>query len=64
MVQERSKLKSKHERLGKAVIKEYNKKRGIKGIAESLFSSNSARYFEYLDKDGRYLTDAEAKKLI
>lgn len=62
MVQERSELKSKHEKLGKAVIKEYNKARGIKGIAESLFSSNSARYFEYLDKNGRYLTDAEAKK--
>lgn len=62
MVQERSKLKAKHEKLGKAVIREYNKKRGIKGIAESLFSSNSARYFEYLDKNGRYLTDAEAKK--
>ncbi len=62
MVQERNKLKAQHERLGKAVIKEYNKKRGIKGIAESLFSSNSARYFEYLDKNGRYLTDTEAKK--
>ena len=50
------------EKLAISVIKEVNKSLGIKERVKSLFSSNSAKYFNYLEKDGKYLTLDEAKK--
>ena len=51
------------EKLGKKVIEEKNKKLGITDKASSVFSSDSAKYFEYLDNgEGEYLTVNEAKK--
>lgn len=62
MLSEASDLKNTYEKLGKAVIKEANKKLGITGAAASLFSSDSAKYFDYLEKDGQLLTIEQAKK--
>lgn len=45
----------------KAVIKEVNKKLGVKDAALGLMTSNSAKYFNYLENNGKYLTLAEAK---
>jgi hypothetical protein len=61
--QESNALKSKHEKLAKAVISEKNKQLGLlKGYAASAFSSDSAKYFEYLDNgEGQLLTPEEAK---
>lgn len=51
------------EKLGKKVIEEKNKQLGITDKASSVFSSDSAKYFEYLDNgEGEYLTVNEAKK--
>lgn len=49
-VQEANKLKSKHEKLGKAVIKEKN---GKLGLISDAFNSDSAKYFEFLDDGGK-----------
>ena len=62
---EKESKEKKHvlEKLGKTVIKEKNKQLGIKDTAASFFSSDSAKYFEYLDNgQGEYLTVDEAKK--
>lgn len=61
--QEAQELKSKHEKLAKAVIAEKNKKLGIvKGFGAGLFSSNSAKYFDYVDNGkGQVLTKEEAE---
>ncbi|CAK0771688.1 hypothetical protein CCP3SC1AL1_570017 [Gammaproteobacteria bacterium] len=61
--QETAAMKTKHEALAKAVIKEKNKQLGIvKGTGKGLFSSNSAKYFEYVDNGkGQVLTEQEAK---
>lgn len=51
------------EKLGKKVIEEKNKQLGIAATVGSAFSSDSAKYFEYLDNgQGEYLTVNEAKK--
>lgn len=60
MQQQRNAEKRKLEKLGKAVIKEANKKLGLPEKALSLFSSNSAKYFEYLDNGkGQFITDTK-----
>jgi len=61
--QEATELKVKHEKLAKAVIAEKNKKLGIvKGFGAGLFSSNSAKYFEFVDNGkGQVLTKEEAE---
>ena len=60
MEQERSAQKAKLERLGKAVIKETNKKLGLGEKITSVFSNNSAKYFEYLDNGkGQFITDTK-----
>jgi hypothetical protein len=66
MATESREKKNTYEKLGAAVIKEANKKLGISGIAQSIFSSDSAKYFDYLDSgNGELLTlnEAEAKNL-
>jgi len=51
------------EKLGKKVIEEKNKQLGIAATVGSAFSSDSAKYFEYLDNgQGEYLTVNQAKK--
>ncbi len=59
MQTERVEKKGELERLGKAVISEYNKKMGVGARALNLFSSNSAKYFDYLDKDGKFRADTK-----
>lgn len=62
MVDESSAKKNTYEKLGRAVIEETNKKLGITGKAKSLLSSDSAKYFEYMDNgEGNLLTLDEAK---
>jgi len=55
-IEEANSLKRKHEKLGKAVIKEKN---GKLGLVTDLFSSDSAKYFEYLDEDGHLRTNTD-----
>ncbi len=65
-VEEAKEKKHTFEKLGTAVIKEANKKLGIADKAASIFSSDSAKYFDYLDAgNGELLTlnEAEAKNL-
>lgn len=66
MQMERNEKKKKLKTLADAVIKEKNKALGILGKAQNLFSSNNAKYFEYMDKDGKFITDtsglSEAQK--
>lgn len=63
MQQERYEVKSKAEKLAKAVINEKNKSLGIRDKAKGVVMSNNSKYFEYLDNSqGEYLTDAEAKE--
>lgn len=57
MQQERNTEKKKLKKLADAVIKDKNKKLGITGVLSSTFSSDNAKYFEYMDKDGKYITD-------
>ncbi len=59
---ERNSLKSRHQSDAKEVIKEVNKQNGVRDWAKGIASSNSARYFDYVEKDGRLLTIAEAKQ--
>jgi len=66
MTTETREKKNTYEKLGTAVIKEANKKLGIKGKAQSLYSSDSAKYFDYMDDgEGNLITvsQAEAKGL-
>lgn len=49
MIEDRYKLKEELEKLGKAVIKEKNKSLGLLEKAKNLFSSDNAKYFEYLE---------------
>ena len=54
--------KATHEKLGQKVIAEENKKLGIIGAQTNRFSSDSAKYFEWMsDKDGNLMTIDEAK---
>lgn len=54
--------KATHEKLGQKVIAEENKKLGIVGAQANRFSSDSAKYFEWMiNKDGELLTIDEAK---
>lgn len=55
--------KDTHEKLAVKVIQEENKKLGIAGQASSRFSSDSAKYFEWMDKDGELLTVKEAEDM-
>jgi len=62
MVDEASSKKQTYEKLGKKVIEETNKKLGLTGKALSAFSSDSAKYFEYMDDGkGKLLTLDQAK---
>lgn len=61
MQTERHAKKTKLEKLGKEVIKEKNKELGIAGKLANYFSNDNAKYFNYLDKDGKLLTLSEAK---
>jgi len=54
---ERSNKKSKFEKLGKAVIEEYNKKMGVAKSALSLVTSNSAKYFDFIEENGKLRTN-------
>lgn len=49
MTEDRYKLKNELEKLGKAVIAEKNKKLGIGERLLNFFSSDNAKYFEYLE---------------
>lgn len=56
-------LKTQLETLGKEVIKDKNKSLGITGKVADAFSSDNAKYFEYLEHpEGRYYTLEEAKE--
>jgi len=59
MQTERNAKKSELEKLGKAVIAEHNKKLGVTGKALNLITSNSAKYFEYLDENGKFRTNTK-----
>lgn len=62
MVKEASELKSTNEALAKRVIEEENKRLGISGKAASLMSSDSAKYFEWMDNgEGGLITMDQAK---
>lgn len=50
-----------HEKLAVKVIQEENKKLGIVGIAASRWSGDSAKYFDWMDKNGELLTVKEAE---
>jgi hypothetical protein len=52
-VSEANTMKRQLEKLAKAVIKEHNKKLGIGERALSFFSSDNAKYFNYLDDGGK-----------
>lgn len=54
---ESRKVKLELEKLAKAVIKEKNKTLGIKDKAVQFFSSDNARYFEYMDDNGKFVTN-------
>lgn len=55
MTQERYELKNELQKFGQAVIKEKNKKLGILGKARELFSSDNAKYFEFVENPKAYL---------
>lgn len=62
MTEEAASKKNTFEKLGKAVIEETNKRLGIAHRAKTLFSSDSAKYFDYMDNGkGELLTLDEAK---
>lgn len=62
MTEEAAAQKHTLEKLGKAVISEKNKQLGIKDKIGTLFTSNSAKYFDYLEgADGTVITLGEAK---
>lgn len=61
-ISDASTRKGVHEKLAQKVIAEENKKLGITGAAMTRFSSDSAKYFDWMaDKDGNLLTVDEAK---
>lgn len=54
--------KATHEKLGQKVIAEENKRLGIVGAQSNRFSSDSAKYFEWMtNADGELMTIDEAK---
>lgn len=55
--------KDTHEKLAVKVIQEENKKLGITGAALNRFSSDSAKYFDWMDKNGELLTVKEAEAM-
>lgn len=57
MQQDRNAKKGELEKLGKAVIAERNKKMGIAKTALNYFSSNNAKYFEFLNENGKLRTN-------
>ncbi len=52
-ISESNNMKRELEQKAKAVIKEHNKKLGLGERALSFFSSNNAKYFEYMDDNGK-----------
>lgn len=52
-VSESNNMKRELEQKAKVVIKEHNKKLGIGERVLGLFSSNNAKYFEYMDDNGK-----------
>ncbi len=54
---EAKKMKAELEKKAKAVIKEHNKKLGLPEKALQFFSSDNARYFEYMDDNGKFRTN-------
>lgn len=66
MQMDRQTKKKKLKKLADTVIKEKNKQLGLGERAKGLFSSDTAKYFEYMEKDGKYITDtsklSEAQK--
>jgi len=62
-ISDASTRKGVHEKLAQKVIAEENKKLGITGAALTRFSSDSAKYFEWMaNEDGNLLTVEEAQK--
>lgn len=62
-ISDASTRKGVHEKLAHKVIAEENKKLGIVGSAATRFSSDSAKYFEWMvNEDGNLLTVEEAEK--
>jgi hypothetical protein len=59
---ERYKLKTELEKAGKAVIREVNKKNGVIDWAKGLVTSNSAKYFQFVENNGKLLTIEEGRK--
>jgi len=54
--------KTTHEKLGQKVISEENKRLGIVGATKNRFSSDSAKYFEWMENEnGELLTVEEAQ---
>lgn len=62
-IEEAKERKNTFEKLGTAVIRDINKKLGIKEKAGSVFSSDSAKYFDWMDKNGEMITLNEASGL-
>lgn len=54
MQQERSLKKKELEKLAKKVISEKNKTLGLKEKIGSLFTSDSAKYFNFMEKEGKF----------
>lgn len=62
-ISDASTRKGIHEKLAHKVIAEENKKLGITGSAMTRFSSDSAKYFEWMvNEDGNLMTVEEAQK--
>ncbi len=62
-ISDASTRKGVHEKLAQKVITEENKRLGIMGSAMTRFSSDSAKYFEWMvNKDGNLMTIEDAKK--
>jgi len=57
MQDERISLKNKAKKLADAVIKEKNKQLGLGERIGSAFSSDNAKYFEYMDDNGKFRTN-------
>jgi DNA repair protein RadC len=53
-IEEASAQKRKLEKFGKAVIRERN---GLLGSLKNVFTSDSAKYFDFMDQDGQLRTD-------
>nr|WP_298656554.1 hypothetical protein [uncultured Flavobacterium sp.] len=53
---EQYELNNELERLAKAVVKEKNKQLGLKERIGQLFTSDSAKYFDFVEKDGEYVS--------